>query len=81
MVYFLSQSNENDSIILYFLDYENFTQILLQRPFAWGSAGKLFTTQVTEEDFEIMTKLAQGHFERVITILKQLPRTMLLVFR
>ncbi|XP_048576838.1 uncharacterized aarF domain-containing protein kinase 5 isoform X2 [Nematostella vectensis] len=61
-------------------DYENFTQMLLQRPFAWNSAGMLFTTQVTEEDFEIMTKLAQGHFERVITILKQLPRSMLLVF-
>ncbi|KAK3729584.1 hypothetical protein QZH41_017195 [Actinostola sp. cb2023] len=62
-------------------DYENFAQILLQRPFAWGSAGSLFTTQVTEEDFQIMTKLAQGHFEKVIIILKQLPRTMLLVFR
>ena len=41
----------------------------------------LFTTRVTEEDLAIMTKLAQGHFYKVITILKQLPRSMLLVFR
>lgn len=62
-------------------DFENFCQILLQRPFAWGSAGMLFTSRVTEEDLTIMTKLAQGHFEKVIIILKQLPRSMLLVFR
>jgi len=62
-------------------DYENFCQILLQRPFVWGSAGMLFTSRVTDEDLEIMTKLAQGHFEKVIIILRQLPRSMLLVFR
>ena len=66
---------------LFFADYENFCQILLQRPFVWGSAGMLFATKVTDEDLQIMTKLAQAHFERVVTILKQLPRTMLLVFR
>ena len=65
----------------FFADYENFCQILLQRPFAWGSAGMLFTTRVTEEDLAIMTKLARGHFYKVVTILKQLPRSMLLVFR
>ena len=65
----------------YLPDFENFCQILLQRPFAWGSAGMLFTSRVTEEDLTIMTKLAQGHFEKVIIILKQLPRSMLLVFR
>ncbi|XP_078367254.1 putative aarF domain-containing protein kinase 5 isoform X1 [Oculina patagonica] len=62
-------------------DYENFCQILLQRPFVWGSAGMLFTSRVTDDDLEIMTKLAQGHFEKVIIILRQLPRSMLLVFR
>ena len=76
------QSNHNNSMeTFFFADYENFCQILLQRPFAWGSAGMLFTTRVTEEDLAIMTKLAQGHFYKVITILKQLPRSMLLVFR
>ncbi|CAH3042467.1 unnamed protein product [Pocillopora meandrina] len=40
----------------------------------------LFTLRVTEEDLTIMTKLAEGHFEKVI-ILKQLPRSTLLVFR
>ena len=65
----------------FFSDYENFCQILLQRPFMWGSAGMLFTSRVTDDDLEIMTKLAQGHFEKVIIILKQLPRSMLLVFR
>ena len=40
----------------------------------------LFTLRVTEEDLTITTKLAEGHFEKVI-ILKQLPRSMLLVFR
>ena len=67
--------------LLFFSDYENFCQILLQRPFVWGSAGMLFTSRVTDDDLEIMTKLAQGHFEKVIIILKQLPRSMLLVFR
>lgn len=62
-------------------DYENFCQILLQRPFVWGSAGMLFTTRVTEEDLNLMTKLAKAHFDSVIVILKQLPRSMLLVFR
>ena len=77
------QFNHNNSVetFFFFADYENFCQILLQRPFAWGSAGMLFTTRVTEEDLAIMTKLAQGHFYKVITILKQLPRSMLLVFR
>lgn len=69
------------TIYHFFSDYENFCQILLQRPFAWGSAGMLFTSRVTDEDLEIMTKLAQGHFEKVIIILRQLPRSMLLVFR
>ena len=64
-----------------FLDYENFCQILLQRPFAWSSKGSLFTSRVTEEDLQIMTQLAQRHFDRVVVILKSLPRTMLLVFR
>ena len=64
-----------------FSDYENFCQILLQRPFVWGSAGMLFTSRVTDDDLEIMTKLARGHFEKVIIILKQLPKSMLLVFR
>ncbi|RMX51472.1 hypothetical protein pdam_00018812, partial [Pocillopora damicornis] len=41
----------------------------------------LFKSRITEEDLTIMTKLAQGHFEKVIIILKQLPRSMLLVFR
>ena len=41
----------------------------------------LFTTRVTEEDLSVMTKLAQGHFYKVINILKQLPKSMLLVFR
>ena len=80
------QSNHNNSVetfffFFFFADYENFCQILLQRPFAWGSAGMLFTTRVTEEDLSIMTKLAQGHFYKVINILKQLPKSMLLVFR
>ena len=68
-------------VFIYLPDFENFCQILLQRPFAWRSAGMLFTSRVTEEDLTIMTKLAQGHFEKVIIILKQLPRSMLLVFR
>ena len=73
--------NVNFNYLSFFSDYENFCQILLQRPFAWGSSGMLFTSRVTDEDLEIMTKLAQGHFEKVIIILRQLPRSMLLVFR
>ena len=64
----------------YLPGFENFCQILLQRTFAWRSAGTLFTLRVTEEDLTITTKLAEGHFEKVI-ILKQLPQIMLLVFR
>ena len=40
---------------------------------AWGSAGMLFTSRVTREDLTITTKIAQGHFEIVIIILKQFP--------
>ena len=40
---------------------------------AWGSAGMLFTSRVTEEDLITMKKIAQGHFEIVIIILKQFP--------
>lgn len=77
----VQSQQQRGNVFFFFADYENFCQILLQRPFAWGSAGMLFTTRVTEEDLAIMTKLAQGHFYKVITILKQLPRSMLLVFR
>ena len=41
----------------------------------------LFATRVTEDDLILMTKLAKAHFDSVIVILKQLPRSMLLVFR
>ena len=33
----------------------------------------LFTSRVTEEDLITMKKIAQGHFEIVIIILKQFP--------
>ena len=65
----------------YLPGFENFCQILLQRPFAWRSAGMLFTLGVTGEDLTIMTKLAKEHFKKVTIILKQLLRSMLLVFR
>ena len=41
----------------------------------------LFATKVTHDDLHIMTALARAHFDRVIAILKQLPRAMILVFR
>ena len=65
----------------YLPGFENFCQILLQRPFAWRSAGMLFTLGVTGEDLTIMTKLAKEHFKKVTITLKQLLRSMLLVFR
>ena len=54
----------------YLPGFENFCQILLQRPFAWRSAGMLFTLGVTGEDLTIMTKLAKEHFKKVTIILK-----------
>ena len=65
----------------YLPGFENFCQILLQRPFAWRSAGMLFTLGVTGEDLTIMTKLAKEHFKKVTITLKQLLRSMPLVFR
>eukprot|EP00794_Sanderia_malayensis_P014341 gene14342-15837_t len=62
-------------------DYETFCQILLQRAFNFKKQGSLFKTKITDQDFQHLTSMAKDHFDKVMGVLKQLPSSMLLVFR
>ena len=61
-------------------DYDTFSQILLQRMIN-ASKGITFKAKISQEDIRELTAMAKDHFDKVMTILKSMPSTMLLVFR
>ena len=61
-------------------DYDTFSQILLQRVIHAGKGIK-FKAKISQEDIRELTAMAKDHFNKVMTILKSMPSTMLLVFR
>ncbi|XP_067416243.1 uncharacterized aarF domain-containing protein kinase 5 isoform X2 [Emydura macquarii macquarii] len=60
-------------------DYFLFCEILMQRPIHMGQL-KL-SNILTREETRYMQDMARHHFDRIMQVLKDLPRPMLLVFR
>ncbi|XP_043923654.1 uncharacterized aarF domain-containing protein kinase 5 [Protopterus annectens] len=60
-------------------DYFLFCEILMQRPINMGEF-KL-SNILTREETAYMQEMAKNHFDRIMQVLKDLPRPMLLVFR
>ena len=54
-------------------------EILLQRPIS--RSGFHLPSRLTEEDLAYMRRMAQQHFDRIMVVLKAMPRTLLLVIR
>ncbi|XP_025050568.1 uncharacterized aarF domain-containing protein kinase 5, partial [Alligator sinensis] len=60
-------------------DYFLFCELLLQRPLHPGQLA--LSNLLTREETAYMQAMAQHHFDRIMGVLKALPRPMLLVFR
>ncbi|TFJ97936.1 TYRO protein tyrosine kinase-binding protein [Platysternon megacephalum] len=60
-------------------DYFLFCEILMQRPIHMGQLR--LANILTREETLYMQAMARHHFERIMQVLKDLPRPMLLVFR
>ncbi|XP_074842561.1 putative aarF domain-containing protein kinase 5 isoform X2 [Carettochelys insculpta] len=60
-------------------DYFLFCEILMQRPLPRGQLR--LANMLTREETLYMQTMAQQHFDRIMQVLKDLPRPMLLVFR
>lgn len=68
-------------ILLCGLDYKVLCEILLQRPFRWDSLGSLFSVRMNREEFQYMTDQARDEFDRIMTVLKQMPSSLCIVIR
>ncbi|XP_059496580.1 uncharacterized aarF domain-containing protein kinase 5 isoform X4 [Stegostoma tigrinum] len=62
-------------------DYLLFCEILLQRPINTRQTAYQLANMLTKEEKAYMQEMASNHFDRIIQVLKDLPRPMLLVFR
>lgn len=60
-------------------DYFLFCEILLQRPI--NMAQLALSNVLTREEAAYMQDMAKNRFDRVMQVLKDLPRSMILVFR
>jgi len=61
------------------LDHRIFCEILVQRPVARSTI--YLPSQMTAEDLEYMRVMAQQHFDKIMAVLKDMPRPMLLIIR
>ncbi|KAI8519457.1 putative aarF domain-containing protein kinase 5, partial [Branchiostoma belcheri] len=58
-------------------DWYLFCEILMQRPIHIQSGGYMsFKAQMTPEDMKYMRKMAVDHFDRIMVVLKDLPRNI-----
>ncbi|XP_078086601.1 putative aarF domain-containing protein kinase 5 isoform X2 [Mustelus asterias] len=62
-------------------DYFLFCEILMQRPINMREAAFQLANILTREERAYMQDMASNHIDRIIQVLKDLPRPMLLVFR
>ncbi|XP_028410010.1 uncharacterized aarF domain-containing protein kinase 5-like [Dendronephthya gigantea] len=62
-------------------DYKVLCEILLQRPFRWDSLGSLFSVRMNSEEVQYMTEQARDEFDRIMTVLKQMPSSLCIVIR
>ncbi|XP_072110364.1 uncharacterized aarF domain-containing protein kinase 5 [Mobula birostris] len=62
-------------------DYFLFCEILMQRPINMKETAFHLANILTREERAYMQDMASNHFDRIVQVLKDLPRPMLLVFR
>uniref|UniRef100_UPI00358E662D uncharacterized aarF domain-containing protein kinase 5 isoform X2 n=1 Tax=Myxine glutinosa TaxID=7769 RepID=UPI00358E662D len=62
-------------------DYFLFSEILMQRPLTMGLSALQLARALTWKERAYMQEMATNHFDRIMKVLKELPRPMLLVFR
>jgi len=60
-------------------DHQVFCEILVQRPVARSTIH--LPSRLTAADLEYMRVMAQQHFDKIMSVLKQMPRPMLLIIR
>jgi aarF domain-containing kinase len=65
-------------LYLFFPDYRQLVEILTQRPL---DIGVQFRTKLSEEDLKYMTEMARQRFDKVMEVLRAMPRPLLLVIR
>ena len=63
------------------LDYKVMCEILLQRPFRWDSLGSLFSVRMNRDELQYMTDQARDEFDKVMTVLRQMPSSLYIVIR
>ena len=62
-----------------FSDYKIFCEILVQRPLVRSTIH--LPGRMTEKDLDYMRVMAQQHFDKIMDVLKDMPRPMLLIIR
>nr|XP_022335396.1 uncharacterized aarF domain-containing protein kinase 5-like isoform X2 [Crassostrea virginica] len=60
-------------------DHEVFCEILVQRPVTRSTT--YLPSQMTKEDFEHMRIMAHKHFDKIMQVLKDMPRPIMLIIR
>ena len=55
--------------------------MLVQRPIFKKGSEMTFRTKLTPKDVEVLRSIARDHMDTVVTILRKLPSSLLLVFR
>ncbi|CRK94097.1 CLUMA_CG007620, isoform A [Clunio marinus] len=60
-------------------DHKRFAEILLQKPLDVNKFS--FATRYTEEEVLFMKKLASKHFDIIMKVLKEMPRTLIFIVR
>lgn len=65
--------------MLYILDHDVFCEILVQRPVSRSST--YLPSHMTKEDLKHMQYMAQKHFDKIMQVLKDMPRPIILIIR
>lgn len=65
--------------MLYVLDHGVFCEILVQRPVSRSST--YLPSHMTKEDLKHMQYMAQKHFDKIMQVLKDMPRPIILIIR
>lgn len=65
--------------MLYVLDHDVFCEILVQRPVSRSST--YLPSHMTKEDLKHMQYMAQKHFDKIMQVLKDMPRPIILIIR
>ena len=60
-------------------DHQVFCEILVQRPVSRSTI--YLPSRMTARDLEYMRVMAQQHFDKIMAVLKDMPRPMLLIIR